>query len=256
MKNGGVTGINRRDAGAYVCSDVHSEFDLSLENYEEQLEALKSLKRGNTLTGSQRLVYIRRVPKEKCRLLHRYTEGTHGLIIFVGTQRLCDMDECIRSRASLINLAFEKEAVYGYCTEHIDPTITWESFERCYHLALGNIIGTVLRLECLPGGTLIDASIKELIRSLKAAKSFLSIVTNIREFVYKAFHLNIPFPQICRSVIDVTREDVGAPQVVAICATYEHMLSMTYKDLFVYEMFFLELRDTLKAKKPLKSNGT
>jgi hypothetical protein len=150
------------------------------------------------------------------------------------------------SRVSPINMAFDKDAMYDYCNNNIKE-LSRNDFDTLYSLSLGNMTNLVLRLEC-NNDIQFEKTLVELLDAMMGSRSFLVCVTKIREFVYKAYHLNVPFAYMSRLILKKYKDSPKFGKITALCASCDHKNKTSHKDIFVYEYFFLELRDVIKEK--------
>jgi len=249
---GGDTQVKKKNNDICTYSDHHFEFDLSFENFMDQIKYIRDIQKNKTIIDDVRVVYIKNLTKSRGKLLHHFIDNaTFNLVIFISSPKLQDIDANIMSRASLVNMAFDKDAMYGYCNNNIRE-VSRAEFDTLYALSLGNMINLVLRLEC-NNDIQFEKALVELLDAMLGSRSFLVCVTKIREFVYKAYHLNVPFAYMSRLILNKYKDSPKIRKIAALCASCDHKNKTVYKDIFVYEYFFLELRDVIKEKEMKKS---
>ena len=243
--------IITRQNELYTYSDHHFEFDFD-SDAATHVQTILGLKRSKSINGEPHLVYIKNLPKNRCKHLHHIIDTLgNNMVMVLATRSLIDIDENIRSRAIMLNLSLDREKVFNFCKDHIKPDMDCDEFDDAYSRSLGNIVGTVLRLECGASGRFAyEESISKTIDTMQKTKSFLTAVTTMRETAYKIFHMNVPFAAVCKVVLDRFKGSAKQGSVAECCAAHEHMISMTYKDLFVYERFFVEIMQLAKQPEP------
>ena len=247
MKHADKKTLNKKSTDLYDHSEYHYEFDFSKENYLEQLDFMKKLKKTKTLTDIVYVIYIKKLPQNKCKVLHNYIDKVpSNIIVFIAAEKLGTINTNIQSRASMIHIGFDKPAIYEYCMNNTAYKLDNDKFDTIYRECGGNIIAILLRLESNLCPSDFERRLSDLLVSLKSSRSFLVVITKIRDFVYKAYHMNVPFHYICRLIIKTQLEHPNIQRICELCARCEHTLNTTYKDIFIYEGFFIDLRDMLK----------
>lgn len=230
----------------YKFSDFHFEFDLSKETYTEQLEELKNLKRIKSISGKPHLIHVKGLNRSKCRLLHHFVDKLGDqIILFISVPSLQELDECIRSRGVSINLSFEKTALQMYCHE-CGISVKQEDFDRAYSQARGNIIQILYRFGAPK--TAMERQIISGLLDAEKSNSFLEAASKLRDLVYKVYHLTVPLNVISVGIINHFQGSSKLPLIVEASAKYEHLQTMTYKDIFIYERYFLEILHILQQK--------
>jgi hypothetical protein len=228
-----------------VCAqncDLAMVCDMTAENYLDQVDNIKTLKTLRTINQRPHYIYVKNLRRNRCKLFHHIIDRIDNMIIIIESPRISEIDECMKSRGVFVNLTVKREKILEYCKAR---DISVEGFETAYAKSLGGLTGTLLRLNHPPPA--IDAAVIGLLDKCIKARSFLVIMTDIKGFVQKAFHLNIPLSYLCRIVMvhyQLTADQMRALSEVS--AKYDHKVNTTYKDLFVYEKYFIEVLDILK----------
>lgn len=238
--------------------DLTMVCDMTAENYIDQVDKIKTLKTLRTINHCPHYIYVKNLRRNRCRFFHHIIDRIDNMIIIVESPRVSEIDECMKSRGVFVNLTVKREKMLEYCKAR---DISVEGFEDAYAKSLGGLTGTLLRLNNPP--PMIDAAVIGLLDKCVKARSFLVIMIDIKGFVQKAFHLNIPLSYLCRIVMVhyQTQGKLTIDQMRAlseVSAKYDHKVNTTYKDLFVYEKYFIEVVDILKqapAKRGQKKLG-
>ena len=217
--------------------------DMIADDWMHQIDNIKELKTMNAINHQVHYVYVKNLKRAKCRYFHHTVDHGANMVMFFECKTAADLDECMRSRAFYVNLAISKQSLERYCRDNnMDVSRINEAFDK----SLGNATSTLLRMNNTP---LIDKCVIGLLEKAMKARSFLVIMTDIKDFVQKAFHLNIPLSYLCRILIFHYQDKLHETQVQSLVQTsaqYDHKVNTTYKDLFVFEKYFMQVLDILK----------
>lgn len=247
QKHYGVDKLNKRHTETHVVSDHHFEFDFSTEFFSDNIESIKKLSKTKSITCKPHIVYIKKVNRNKCKSLHGLVDNTN-IIFIISTPKLFDIDDNIDSRSLKINLAFSKQNIILFLESKLSRLLkSMEMFDEAYTLTKGNLIGIILRLEC-ENNIYFETSFYRFLEGLEKTRSFLTLVNNIRDMIYKIYHINAQFPYVSSLVINRFKDNPKLCDVVQCCAKYDHMMNNAYKDIFVMEKFFLDIVEIVKNK--------
>lgn len=215
--------------------------DMAAENYLDQVDKIKTLKTLRTINQQPHYIYVKNLRRNRCRFFHHIIDHIDNMVVIIESPRLSEIDECMQSRGVFVNLTTKREKILEYCKAR---NISIEGLEAAYAKSLGTLTGTVLRMNHIP---MIDTAVIGLLDKALKARSFLVIMTDIKGFVQKAFHLNVPLSYLCRVVLlHYQLHDDQMRVLSEVSAKYDHKVNTTYKDLFVYEKYFMEVLDILK----------
>lgn len=239
----------------YKVSEYHFEYDFSTEHYIDHINHIKQLMKLKTMNNKPHIVHIKRLPKNRCKFVHYLLEGNKGnMIFFISAPSLSPIDDAIKSRCLLLKMVFPLEKCLSYCSEfNVISEEKTHDFNKIYSSLGGNIISILIYYENIQNNMNLryEEALKKTLDVIEKTKSFLVAITTIREFIYKIFHLNIPFNEICKKVIQIYGESLSRYKMQKLCelsACLEHKLSTTYKDIFIYEKYFIEVGSILKEK--------
>ena len=244
--------IQTKEHMLYMYSDYHFQFDITKDTYTEQLQAMNQLKKTSNITGRHHILHIRGIQKKRCKLLHHYidTNNTDRVIVFITTPSLSAIDDALKSRCEIVNMAFSKEKQKHFCLQNI-PNITEELFETAYHISHGNFTQTILRLK-FDMCTNLEKYIIELFESILKCRTFLPVITKIREGIQKLYHINTPLDYICKIIIHEYRNTQYNEEIIKVCADCQHTSLLTSKDILVYEKMFIDIYKILKYNQKTK----
>lgn len=248
-KHNQVQKISKKQTDTHEFSDFHFTFDFSSEHFRENINTIKSLAKTRSISGKPHIIHIKKVNKSKCKLLHGLIDNNNGNIIFIiTTQKLMDIDDRLNSRSFKMNLSFPKQNIIKFCENELPFEYNTSIFEDVFSLSRGNLISVILRLEC-ENNVQFENIIYDFLDTLKNSKSFLTAISNTRNIVYKLYHMNIQFPYVCNLIIHKYKDSSSKSQrIIECCANYDHMMNTAYKDIFVYERFFLDILEIIKEK--------
>lgn len=237
-------------------SDHHFEFDFSNEHYIDHIKTIKDMQRMKTINNKAHVVYIKHLPLSRCKYLHHLIDCAKGnMLIIISVSSLQNIDQCIRSRSIFINTYFPKAKCLNFIRNKLKLPVDDSRFDDIYAENYGNLISCIYRIE---NGE--DVAIKKHLLTtldiMQKSKSMLVIITTIREFIYKIYHVNIPFNWIAHQIILHYSTSPLITDIIECCAAKDHMLNLSYKEIFIYEKFFLEILAIIKnpAAKPKKTN--
>jgi hypothetical protein len=236
----------KKIVGAQNC-DLSMVCDMTADNYIDQVDNIKTLKTLRTINQRPHYIYVKNLRRNRCKFFHHIIDRIENMIIVIESPRVSEIDECMKSRGVFVNLTVKREKMLEYCKAR---DISVEGFEVAYAKSLGGLTGTLLRLNHV-GDITLDAAVIGLLDKCVKARSFLVVMIDIKGFVQKAFHLNVPLSYLCRVVMVhyQTQGKLSVDQMRAlseVSAKYDHKVNTTYKDLFVYEKYFIEVLDILK----------
>jgi hypothetical protein len=217
--------------------------DMLAEDHMNQIDKIKELKTMNAINHQVHFIYVKNLKRAKCKYFHHTIDHGCNMVLFFECKSAADLDECMQSRAFFVNLAIPKETLEKYCQ---DNNIDNANINEAFNKSLGNMTSTLLRMKNTPH---IDQCITGIFDKAMKARSFHVIMTDIKEFVQKAFHLNIPLSYLCRVIIFHYQDKLHEDQMrslVQVSAQYDHKVNTTYKDLFVFEKYFMQVLDILK----------
>ena len=221
--------------------DLTMVCDMAGEKYLDQVDQIKTLKTLRTINQKAHYIYVKNLRRNRCRFFHHIIDRIDNMVIIIESPRLSEIDDCLQSRSVSINLTTKREKILEYCKAHDIPI---EGFEDAYAKSLGTLTGTLLRMNYT---STLDAAVIGLLDKALKARSFLVIMADIKGFVQKAFHLNVPLSYLCRVVLMHYRlHDDQMRALSEVSAKYDHKVNTTYKDLFVYEKYFIEVLNILK----------
>lgn len=241
--------LTLRQNELYTYSDYHFEFEFD-SDFMAHIQTIQGIKRSRSINGSPHLVYIKGLTKPRCKYLHHIIDTLgNNMVVVIAARSLCDVDENIRSRALMLNLSLDRDKMFAFCERHVKPGLDAEVFNEAYARSLGNVVGTILRIES-GGFFAFEECVLKTVDTMQKSKSFLSAVLAMRETAYKIFHMNVPFAAVCKVILERFRDSAKQGTIAECCACHEHMISMTYKDLFVYERFFMEVMQIAKIPEP------
>jgi hypothetical protein len=87
----------------------------------------------------------------------------------------------------------------------------------------------------------IFTQLDKLLEGAKKEKNTLTTLMNIRDYVYKVYHIAFPLEHICKYVIDKYKKEKYVLDIVRLSASCNHECVVGSKDIFVYEKFFVRL---------------
>lgn len=241
--------ITKKNNDIYKYSDYHFEFDMYSDERHEQIKFIKQLQKSQSITGIPHIIHIKNLNNNTCKLFHNIVESTNtNIIIFISSRYLKNIDIHIRNKCELVNLIPTKEQIYTFvCNFHSNKDINYNIFHDIYLQYQGNLASIALRID-KTDKLYIDKTIIETIKDIKKSRSFLILNQKIRELSYKLFHINTPFTYITKIILDEYRDSPKYQQLINICTQSEHSIHLVYKELFVYEKFFMDIIFTLKAR--------
>lgn len=246
----------RKKHELYTYSDYHFEIDLSSDQRTELLNFIKHLKRTPSMTGKPHIIHIKNITNIICRQLHHILDiMNHNIVIMVSTPSLMNVNDVLKSRSEIVNLTPMKDQcmnIISHVMNVNDIYVETNVFDKLYTSSNGNMIQILLRMFTPDFTTNIETNIITSINDMLKMRSFLTLITKIRDLTQKIYHINAPFKYIAKVIIQKYHNHSNIHDIIQLCACTEHEILLAYKELFVYEKFFIELIEIIKNKEKLK----
>jgi len=229
----------------YMHSDYHFEFDYS----EKHVKLMKSILT-NRPFGNRKFVFlitgiVGNVEASQLPLKQMIDIENNSIFIFI-TRSIGRLHESIRSRSVEFNASFPLAKLHKYLLEKVpDADLDLKTFTSLYHESNRSMMAVLIKLEHQENSIRLFDYLDKLLTSLKKDKNQLQVINNIREFVYKVYHLAIPFKIIAEYVVQKCAKSTKATDiydVVQIAANCEREAAISNKDILLYEKFFVNLR--------------
>lgn len=245
----------KKEHPLYRYSDYHFEIDITNDQRTQIIQFIHQMIKTPSMTGKPHIIHIRNVSNIISRQLHHIIDiGNDNIIIFISTPTLVNIDTVLKSRLEMVNLTPTKQQCLDIITQTLgsNDIHVYENFDKLYMSSNGNVIQILLKMLTPNSLTNIETYIITSIREMVKMRSFLSFITKIRDLSQKLYHINAPFKFIAKIIIQEYQSNTNIKYIIELCARTEHHLLLAYKELFVYENFFIELIDILKTKEKLK----
>lgn len=264
-----VSSIIKKRHQLYLYSEYHFEFDCLHDDKAEQIKMIKQLKHTRNITGNPHILHLKNMNIPTCKHLHHFIDMIKdNMIVCISSHRLKDIDNMILNHCEIVNLTpsrdqcknfsmnvlqnIESDKVDGATINHSEFV---DRFETAYNLSNGNCIQTILRMTSLNEKCNVEENIIQTLSDMQKTKSFMILITKIRDLSYKLYHLNIPFAFICKVILHEYHMSSKYGKLVEICAKCDHLIQISYKELFIYEKFFLEIYGVLKMRESIYKGG-
>jgi hypothetical protein len=233
---------------------IHSDYHFELMYSEKHIKFMKSLLSNRAFENRKFVFIITGLEHSdisiQLPLKQMIDMENNSCFIFV-CSTLGKMHQTLMSRSAIINTSFPIKQIHNYVLTKV-PTINIElkDFTDLYYKSQQSVIAVLIKLEFGDKPIKFFEHIDVLLNTIKKEKNQLTAIIAIREFVYKAYHLTVPFTTIAYHVIRFYSKSKGdmIHNIVRIAAECDAAIAVSSKDILIYEKFFLELRQLHHAK--------
>jgi hypothetical protein len=209
----------------YIYSDYHYEM-----NYNDKyIGFLKQILNNNNILGRKNVFLLKNfdhISFETQQHILKLLEKNSAQF-FIITKSLSKICQPIISRSNCLNMSFP--------IENMKKFTNGKDIEKSLML-------TIADLDNKPNFELL---LDNLILKLSKCKNELEVITSIREYCYKIYHLCIPLSYIAKYTINHLKTHKKIFDIVQLAAKCDHILTISSKDLLIYETFFIELYQIL-----------
>ena len=224
----------------YICSDYHFEFDFS----DKYIPFMKSILSNQSILSDKPFIFVLKnlhnANKSSQMALTRMIDTAANTKFIFTCSRLSFVENPIKSRSLMVNISFEIAKLHDFTLRFTGRNMTCDEFRETYAFHDYNYI--VMLCELVTKNTSkFDTALKTLLTKLVKPKNNLSLILDIREFCYRAFHLNIPFSHICKRIIENFAHHDKIHDMVQLLSKEEHATKITSKDLLIYESTFIRI---------------
>jgi hypothetical protein len=227
----------------YLLSDVHMEFELN----EKSLAYIKSIITNRTISNKS-FVFI--IKNAECKISRHHFLALRRLMDINSTSKFIItstsmgfMESSLTSRLLPINCSFPFSNIINLRSSEIIPSCISEDELHCrYSKAKDNIISLLQNINFdVEKELLWEKAVNKVLLSFTTEKKQYNIIKNIRELVYKLFHVGVSIKDICMYVIKKYNTHKKINDIVIELARYEHETLIGAKEILVYEKIFLYL---------------
>lgn len=224
----------------FLLSDYHMEFELN----EKSLAYIKSIICNKTISNRSFVFIIKNAESKISR--HHYL-ALRSLIdmnssskFIVTTTSISFLESSLTSRLLNINCSFPLSKVR--CFELIPQSMTENEIKTRFYKAEGNIITILQRLgSSLEEDLMWQKAIDKVLTSFKSEKKQYIIISNVRDLVYKLYHIGVSLKQVCMYLISKHTTHKKVNHIVEFIASCEHESLNGAKEILIYEKVFLGL---------------
>lgn len=237
--------------GDFILSDYHMEFDLC----EASLEYIKKLIGNKCISGKQYVFVIKNAHNNINRNLYlelrRLIDINHQAKWILTMANYSFMEKSLLSRALILNCCFPLANIL----KTTDLTLLEEEAQKLFLRSKGNVI-TFLEIACSSNQSLLwqntfDAVMEKVLKEKKE----VVVIDNIRELVYKLYHVGITITDLCHYVIFKYGDCVQPILEEIACCEWQGKHG---KDCVAYEKLMLILYQQLQRmqskQKPVKKD--
>lgn len=232
--------------GDFILSDYHMEFDLN----ETSLEYIKKLISNKCISGKEYIFVVKNAHNNINRNIYlelrRLIDTNHSAKWILTLASCAFIEKSLLSRAIVINCCFPLDNIMKVTTLELSNAEAQTLFLK----SKGNVI-TFLELagnnrQSLLWHNTFDALMEKTLHEKKES----AIIDNVRDFVYKLFHVGISITDLCHYIILKYGEQVQC--MISDIAEYE-LNGKHGKDCLAYEQLILKVYKTLHSK-PVKKH--
>jgi hypothetical protein len=257
----------------YLLSDYHMEFELN----EKALNYIKSIIYNSTISNRGFVFIIKNAEANINRNLflelRRLMDINHTSKFIITTSSISFIEKSLSSRCLLLNCCFPLSKIISGNIIPNEYNISHEIIKNIYIETKGNIINLLQNIHIFKDcnntvnysqvtSMLWQKNIDKLFDTFKNTKNELIIINNIRELVYKLYHMGIPLRDICNYIVhhylviqcNVNKEKTVSKkvnkeieklnnicyEVVKICALSEHN-GTNNRNILSFEQLFIGL---------------
>lgn len=229
----------------YEFSDYHFEFDYS----EKYIKFIKSIVQNKNISDKPFIFIMKNmdeVPKHKQVALRKMLDvvGNNQYIMLVNNPS--KLDEAVSSRSIFINAHFKMNKLLTIINKIIEKPINLDHLNNLFYKNNHSIISVLLVLEFGDEKPKVYQYLDNLLIKMKKEKSELSLIDQIRDFIYKIYHINFPFNIIAKYIIDYYINHKNICEIIALAAECDIEFSKSNKNILIYEKFMFGLIKLVK----------
>jgi hypothetical protein len=227
----------------YLLSDVHMEFELN----EKSLAYIKSIITNRTISNKSFVFIIKnaecKISRHHFLTLRRLMDINSTSKFIITSTSISFMESSLSSRLLPISCSFPFSNITNLINSNIIPSTISEDDLQCrYSNVKCNIISLLQNINIDVGKELLwEKTIDKVLISFTTEKKQYNIIKNIRELVYKLFHVGVSIKDICMYIIKKYNTHKKINDIVIELAKYEHETLIGAKEILVYEKIFLYL---------------
>lgn len=186
----------------YLASDYHMEFELS----DKCLEHIKSIITNKTISSREFVFVIKNADPELNRNLYlalrRLIDINPSSRFIITTTSITFLEKSLVSRCVLLNCLFPlRNITQSTLFRDLGLSPTMEDLSRTYCDCDYNIVSLIQSLASTENHLLWHSSIDKLITTLVKEKNQLVVITEVREHVYKLYHIGVKLPEIASVIL-------------------------------------------------------
>lgn len=225
----------------YLFSDKHLEFQYT------EIQFLKLFTRNNTIDKKEKLILIKGLSNlsiDKQKSLKNIIENSYNCKFIILTERLTNINNSLSSMALLCNINFPKENIplfynkfYEEFTYHKKFTDN-EIIDKYIHNKF-DIINLIISIHYNIYSPKINEFIISNFKNIIKEKNCINSIQNIRELVYKIYHVNYPFKYLVSDILSIAKDDIKN-QLINIAASCDDYMTTNKKDILGFEKFLIE----------------
>lgn len=217
----------------YKSSMYHFEFDYNQTN----LDSIKSIIRNKNITNNKYIFVIKKFTVGHKQHQLRHLIDTHPNSTFIILNKtLGGIDQSIFSRASLLKISFTEERIKTFLKDHYDLEYKKTDINK----SLISIIAEINRPK-------YEIELEKLMQTVTKGRNQMDIVTAIKEYCYKVFHLCIPLSHLCKAIIKMYEKNAKILEIIKTCSECDHKMVIGTRDILSYEKLFVNLWMVFKS---------
>lgn len=225
----------------YEYSTYHYEFDYNT-NY---VNFIKSIISNKNILNKQFVFVIKNIDNisKHDQMPLKYLLDYNGNIQYIFLVKCLNIDSAIISRSTCINAHFPLSNIYNFLKKYINLNITMEEFNELYFTTANrSIISTIVLINDIGTKPKIIECLDTLLEKMKKEKNGLTLISAIRDYVYKIYHINTPLNYISIYIINKYSKHKKIHDIVNLSAQCD----ASSKTILTYEKYFINLYHIIK----------
>ena len=195
---------------------------------------IKNIIRNQNISGRKFIFVLNKFTNNQRQYQLKTLLDSPNAIFIIIAKSINNLDPGITSRATILHKPFKYEHTKEFLKRHYDI----DEYDRTMGI-ISNIAKITLPKYARDLSLLLDVIMK--------SRNQMDIVSGIKDYCYKTFHICIPLSAICKLVIKKYIKHVKLAEIVELCAQCDHSMSISTRDILCYEQLFTGLWNILRG---------
>lgn len=228
----------------YLFSDNHLEFQYS------DIQYLKLFTKNNTIDNKDKIILIKGIhnlPIDKQKCLKNIIEKSYKCKFILLTEKISRINPCLINMAFLCNINFPKENIPIFYNLFYEEFTTHNKFSDkdiidkfIFHK--NDIINLIISIHYNIYTPKINEYVIYTFKNIIKEKNTILSIQNIRELLYKIYHVNYPFKYLVSDILSIAKDEIKY-NIIEIAASCDNYMTTNKKDILGFEKFLIDTLD-------------